>query len=133
MSRIDYTWNSANPSKPDVYNTRRNESKYHTLRYWDGYRWFSIDWSPRRGGVPFKWPKPSLTKRPRWAVEHEKLLYLKNIKIGQDCIQWGEPFKVFDDSEVIAYLVSTGILPSDWRVAYQADMRLSKATLTKTG
>lgn len=44
MSRIDHTWNKAVPPGPDVYMTRRNESKYTTLRYWDGEKWFEIAW-----------------------------------------------------------------------------------------
>ena len=123
MSTINFRWHSAAPPKPDVYTTRRNNSTYLTLRYWDGQRWFGIDYGPKRGGAPMKWPKPSITKRPSWAVRNEGALYLKNIKVGQDCIQWGEPFRVYDQKEVLTYLVQTGVLPADWREAYQDAMR----------
>jgi hypothetical protein len=128
MSRIEYAWQSTTPPKPDVYTTRRGESKYLTLRYWDGARWFSLDWGPRRGGTPFTWPKPSRSKRPSWATRYGQNVFLKNINEGQAIIQWGEPFKVFDEKEVLAYLVRTGVLPQDWKTAYQAGMRAALAT-----
>ena len=127
MSKIAYTWHSETPPAPDVYTTRRNESKYLTLRYWDGERWFSLDFGPSRGGKPFKWPKPSRTKRPSWAVRYEQTMYLKNIKTGQECIEWGEPYKVYDEKEVLAYLVESGRLREDWREAYQEPMRVRAA------
>lgn len=123
MSKIDYKWSSTTPPAPDVYTTRRNESKYLTLRYWDGESWFELAWGSTRGGIPFKWPKPSRTKRPSWAVRCQNSMRLRKISANIGAIQWGEPFKVYDECEVLAYLVKTKVLPADWRQAYQDAMR----------
>lgn len=123
MSRINHTWQKQPPPKPDVYKTRRNESKYLTLRYWDGERWFEIACSGSRGGEIFKWPKPSRSKRPSWAVQYKDNLRLRKISAYLGEIQWGEPFKVFDESEVLAFMVATNRIPPDWKTAYQEAMR----------
>jgi hypothetical protein len=126
LSKIEHTWQSSTPPAPDVYTTRRNQSKYLTLRYWDGQSWFEIAHGKSRGGSPFTWPKPSRSKRPNWVVKYKGLLYLRKISAYLGEIQWGEPFKVFDEKEVLAHLVKTGVLPADWKTAYQAEMRPSK-------
>ncbi len=128
MSRIDHTWVKTDPPKADVYTTRRNESKYLSLRYWDGECWFEIGYTDSRGGVPFTWPKKSRTpepKRTHWG-NWRPTWVLRKIKSGVDNIQWGEPFKVYDEKEVLAWLVKTGVLPSNWKTAYQHDMRAEK-------
>jgi len=130
MSRTDYAWQKVAPPKPDVYTTRRNESKYLTLRYWDGERWFEISWGSSRGGEPFTWPKPSRTKRPGWAVRYKDTMRLRNISAYLGEIQWGEPFEVYDEREVLAHLVKIGVLLSDWKTAFQADMRTAKGSST---
>ncbi len=124
MSSIDYTWLATAPHKPDVYVTRRNTSKIHSTRYWDGKQWFDISTSgtaSRGGSTPFKWPK-----KPRvsmgWYRRYEDVLSLRKIT-DQAAIQWGTPFRVYDDKEVLAYLVKSGRLPADWRTAYQETMR----------
>lgn len=122
MSTISFNWHSDAPPKPDVYSTRRNESKYTTLRYWNGSEWFSIECSGGRGGVPFAWPKKSVTPKPEW-TRYYKSPHLRKISVGQEAIQWGEPYRVFDDRETLAYLVRSGVLPSGWRTDYQEVMR----------
>lgn len=123
MSRIDHTWEKSAPPKPDVYTTRRNESKYLTLRYWDGESWFEIAFNGSRGGEPFKWPKLSRSKRPSWAISGKDSLRLRNISAHLGEIQWGEPFKVFDEKEVMKFLIATGRILANWRDAYQSEMR----------
>lgn len=122
MSAIAYTWLATKPHKPDVYTTRINESKVHTVRYWDGRRWFDISTSgaaSRGGSTPFKWPK-----KARVAIGWRKQypLSLRNIS-NQAAIQWGTPYRVYDDKEVLTHLVKTGRLPADWRTSYQGEMR----------
>lgn len=122
MSKIDYTWLATAPHKPDVYVTRINASRIHTVRYWDGQRWYDISLSgttSRGSSTPFQWPK-----KPRIAIGWRKQypLSLRNIT-NQAAIQWGTPYRVYDDREVLAYLVKTGRLPADWRKAYQIEMR----------
>lgn len=123
MSKIAHTWSKTQPQKPDVYTTRRNESKYLTLRYWDGEGWFELAYGSSRGGVPFTWPKGSRSKRPSWAVRCKDSMHLRKISANIGAIQWGEPFKVYDKNEVLKWLVDTGGLPADWPTKYQADMR----------
>ncbi|MDO9252568.1 MAG: hypothetical protein Q7U48_13595 [Hydrogenophaga sp.] len=125
MSRIDYTWVAAAPPAPDVYTTRRNESTYLTLRYWDGSAWWEIG-GGSRGGKPFVWPKKSRSRKPAWMAYYNPI-YLRKIGVHQGAIQWGEPFKVYDEKEVLAHLVKTGRLQPDWRTLYQNEMRCEVA------
>lgn len=121
MSAIDYTWHKDAPPAPDVYTTRRNESRYLTLRYWDGTAWFEIG-GGGRGGVPFTWPKKSRTRPYPW-MRHFPCLHLRRIGKLQGAIQWGEPFKVYDEKEVLKYLVETNRLAPNWATLYQSEMR----------
>lgn len=123
MSTIAFTWTHAKPTARDVYTTRRNSSKYLTLRYWDGSQWWEIAYSASRGGNPFVWPKKSRSHKPEWVKDYASRLCLRAIKVHQDKIEWGEPYKVYDDKEVLVHLVKTGVLPADWKTAYQAEMR----------
>ena len=123
MSKIEYNWINAAPTSPDVYMTRRNESKYLTLRYWDGTTWFELAWGGRRGGQLFSWPKGSRTKRPSWAVKYKDTMRLRKISAYLGEIQWGIPFKVYDEKETLAWRVARGVIREDWRTAYQAEMR----------
>lgn len=124
MSSIAFTWLGGKPPRPDVYTTRRGMSSYHTLRYWDGARWWQIDWTRNRGATPFEWPKGSRTRFPGSHLSaFRKTMGLRNIN-AQDIIQWGTPYRVYDDKEVLAYLVKTGRLQKDWRTLYQNEMRI---------
>mgnify|MGYP005608586441 FL=1 len=129
MSTIAHTWTPGAPSAVDVYLTRRNQSKYLTKRYWDGQAWFEIGFGSGRGGIPFTWPKQSRTAMNQWEREANKKGWLRLRRIGklQGVIEWGEPYKVYSDSEVLAYLVKTGRLASGWRTAYQDEMRAAAA------
>ncbi len=122
MSKIDYTWLDTAPHKPDVYMTRINTSKIHTVRYWDGQRWFDISLSgtsSRGSSTPFQWPKNARVKIG-WRKPYPPSL--RNTP-NQAAIQWGAPYRIYDDREVLACLVKTGRLPADWRTAYQIEMR----------
>lgn len=128
MSKIGYYWHSINPTKPDVYTTRRGESKYHTLRYWDGGRWWQIEWGAniRRAAKPFQWPKGSRTRFPSGLSRYRFTMGLRRINDPfQRDIWWGEPFKVFDREEVLKYLVKQGIITKDWETTYQLEMRIA--------
>ena len=124
MSTTSYKWNSGAPFSPDVYTTRKGESKYLTLRYWDGARWWQIEWHNRRGGEPFKWPKGSRTRFPSSLSSYRSTMTLRRISAPfQHGIQWGEPFKVFSEKEVLRFLVKTGRLPAGWRTIYQSEIQ----------
>lgn len=127
MSTIAFSWSGPKikPPRPDVYTTRRGDSKYHTLRYWDGGRWWQIEWGRGRVSAPFKWPKGSRTRFPGGELSrYRDTMGLRRINIQfQGAIQWGTPYRVYDDKEVLAYLVNTGRLHADWRTMYQVEMR----------
>ena len=65
----------------------------------------------------------------KWEREANKdgTLMLRRIGKLQGVIEWGAPYKVYSDSEVLAYLVKTGRLASGWRTAYQDEMRQAAA------
>lgn len=139
MSRTDYAWSAALPPKPNVYMTRRNASKVHSIRYWDGERWHDIGITrtlrrdaagriTRAAAKPFKWPKGSGIRRPAWMRQYREQIGLRNIS-DQSPIQWGTPFEVYDEKEVLDYLVACGRLPCNWRQAYQGEMRANFAVL----
>lgn len=122
MSRIAFSFTSGTPPRPDVYTTRRGDSRYQTLRYWDGEGWWEIAWGNSRGGKPFTWPKGSRTRKP--VSKYGPIdFHIRKISAHLSNIQWGTPYRVYDDKEVLAYLVKTGRLPADWRNAYQIEMR----------
>ncbi len=123
MSKISYHWHSSNPTKPDVYTTRRGESKYQALRYWDGFRWWQIEWNRTRGAQAFVWPKRSRTRYPGFGEYRDQLGLRRINDPHQRHIQWGEPFKVFDRNEVLKYLVKSGRLLANWETCYQVEMR----------
>ena len=129
MSKIDYVFRKSKPPKPDVYVTRRGKSSYLTRRYWDGENWFEINFSDSRGGKSFTWPKNSITKepRPKWRWEKQTQgrysFVTRQINVGKDKIEWGEPIVVFDEKEVLKYLVETGMIWDDWKTRFQQEMR----------
>lgn len=132
MSRINYNWSTKTPPKPDVYVTRRGCSKYLTHRYWDGERWFEVAIRGNRTGIPFTWPKHSVTREPKpqsweqapWITPKRRYeLCLRKIHKNAHLIQWGTEYTVYDDKEVIRYLVEVGKLPKDWKTCYQQEMR----------
>lgn len=122
MSKIDHIWHASNPPTADVYTTRRNHSKYLTLRYWDGERWWQIEWTRGRHQEPFTWPKKSRTRFPSHLAYYRTTMGLRRIN-DQGAIQWGEPIKVFDQAEVLAYMVKQGILSKTWISDFQDEMR----------
>lgn len=123
MSKIAYNWQTTEPPRPSVYLTRRGESKYLTARYWDGDRWWEIGYG-RRGGQPFVWPKNSYLPRTEVARLCANSMVLRAIHKGAELIQWGDPHRVFDDTEVLKYLIQAGELRSDWREFYQHKIRV---------
>jgi hypothetical protein len=127
MSKTAFSWHASNPPEPDVYTTRRNESKHLTLRYWDGERWYEINVTGARGGDVFKWPKKSRTRQPVYFKHYKETLRIRKIGEHQGLIQWGEPHKVYNEREVLNYLVKSGRLREDWREAYQEPMRVRAA------
>lgn len=124
MSTIEFSWRDGAPPKPDVYTTRRGDSRYQTLRYWDGSRWWQIEWLRNRNSKPFTWPKGSRTRFPSGMAKYRESMTLRRINDPfQAAIWWGTPYRFYNEKEVLAYLVNTNRLPLDWRSAYQIEMR----------
>lgn len=129
MAKTEYNWNTETPTNPDVYVTRRNSSKYHTVRYWSGTSWFEINHTSSRGGIPFEWPKGARIPKPNnqdYYCNQDIEFALRTIHTNQGIIQWGEPYKVYDKKEVLAYLVNIGFLTPDWETVYQDAMRTAE-------
>lgn len=127
MAKIDYTWATATPPAPDTYITRLDESKVHTVRYWDGERWHDIG-APRGNNAPatpFKYPRRARVPMNGYHKHYKDRLTLRGIT-AQSRVQWGTPFKVYEPAEVLKWLVNQGKLPADWREAYQNDMRAAQ-------
>lgn len=125
MSHIAFDWQASPPPEADVYTTRRGESRYTTHRYWDGARWWQIEWGRTRSQTAFKWPKGSRTQFPPGMARCRDEMTLRRINDPfQGGIQWGIPYRVYDEKETLAYLVRVGHLPADWRTAYQHEMRV---------
>ena len=78
----------------------------------------------------FFWPKG---KQARGFVRDKGCedLYLRKIS-NQSLVRWGESYKDFSDTEILKYLVVKGILPPDWKIKYQEEMRLTKAKTQHT-
>lgn len=81
--------------------------------------------------MPFKWPKGAAARglrMPQWIkfYGYEDRLCLRKIS-DQSKVRWGMAYKQFEPNEVLAYLVNKGVLPSNWRDAYQEEMRATQA------
>ncbi|WP_323016384.1 hypothetical protein [Castellaniella sp.] len=101
--------------------TKRGTKKYQTLRYWDGARWFSVEISDKRGGIPTQWPVGATVPRMKWMCG--RTFYARAIHAGQEKILWGIPQKVYEPKEVLKYLVHRGDMPANWKTAFQDEMR----------
>lgn len=124
MPSIDYTWATGAPPEPNVYMTRLGESRTTTIRWWDGDRWWGIE-APRDGRMPkkvFVWPKPARLPMSWYHRGYADRLALRKLS-AQERVQWGTPFKVFSQVEVLRWMVQQGVLPADWKAKYQGEMQ----------
>ena len=64
---------------------------------------------------------------PRWIKDcYQGHAHLRKIS-DQSKVRWGIAYKHFEPNEVLAYLVDKGVLLSNWRDAYQEEMRVTKS------
>ena len=135
MSTTKFLFTKGRPPCADVYTTRRNSSTYLTLRYWDGSRWYSLDYGPSRGAKPFTWPKKSRTRPPKVARDYNMKMCLRNISPSlATCIEWGTAYNEYDTSEILSYMIDNKVIPKDWKSHYQHLMQkrdLRKASGTQ--
>lgn len=127
--KTDYLWsNDCSSLEPGSYMTRLGTSKVKTVRYFDGKLWWYPAIKQRKASLTkdktFKLPSKNRSLYNEWMrkASTEGHLYLRSIT-NQSTIQWGTPYKIFSEAEVIKHLVNTGRLRSDWRSAYQAEMQ----------
>ena len=132
MAKTLYKFTSGAPSKePGLYWSCLKSERDMSIRWWDGALWWDI--SASRGSMtkPFKWPTGAAKRgipMPRWIKLHgeQECLCLRKIT-NQSKVRWGTAYKHFEPNEVLIYLVDKGVLPSNWRDAYQEEMRVTKS------
>lgn len=125
--KIDYLWsNDCSKLEPGSYMTRLGTSKVWTVRYFDGKLWWyaATQSRPVAKDKVFKLPAKNRNLYGHWIrkASAEGRVYLRSIT-DQSKIQWGTPYKVFNDAEVLAHLVKTGRLRYDWKTAFQMEMQ----------
>ncbi len=131
MPVTKYKFNEGVPSAdPGLYITCLKSERDNTLRWWDGKLWWDISSTRGQKDLYFFWPKG---KQARGFVRGKGCedLYLRKIT-NQSLVRWGESYKVYSENEILKYLVTKGILPSDWKIKYQEEMRLTKAKTQHT-
>lgn len=125
MPVTKYKFNNGIPaSDPGLYVTCLKSERDKSIRWWDGKLWWDI--SPRgQKGLHFFWPKGKQArgfKRNDYYFRNCGYLYLRKIT-NQSLVRWGESYKDYSETEILKYLVTKGILPSDWKIKYQEEMR----------
>jgi hypothetical protein len=125
--KIDYLWsNDCSKLAPGSYMTRLGTSKVWTVRYFDGKRWWTVTGGakPMPKDKMFKLPPKNRNLYNQWIrkASTQGRLCLRNIT-DQAKIQWGTPYKIFSDAEVIKHLIRTQRLPYDWQTAFQMEMQ----------
>ena len=132
MAKTRYTFNSGAPStEPGLYKTCLNSERDVSTRWWDGVLWWDISSSRGDASKPFKWPKGAAARgisMPTWYTRYGDAdkLCLRKIT-NQAKVRWGVAYKHFEPDEVLAYLVGKGVLPKNWREAFQDEMRATQA------
>lgn len=128
MAITKYEWSSLRPASPGLHMTCLSNEKYMTLRWWDGKEWWDIATSRGNKTQPFTWPRGALAnghRKPEWVkyyLEQGAKLYLRKIN-DQRKVRRGIAYKHYEPAEVLAWLVSQGLLNPNWKEAYQDAMR----------
>ena len=132
MPVTKYKFNNGIPaSDPGLYVTCLKSERDKSIRWWDGKLWWDIS-SRGQKCLHFFWPKGNQArglKRDEYFRGFEDL-YLRKIT-DQSLVRWGESYKVYSETEILKYLVTKWILPSDWKIKYQEEMRLCFSSQVK--
>ena len=128
MAKTRYKFHEGAPgTKPGLYWSCLTSERDMSIRWWDGALWWDISTTRGAKALPFKWPRgeamrsismPAYYKRYGW----DKTMSLRKIT-NQARVRWGTAYKHFEPEEVLSHLVGKGVLPKDWREAYQDEMR----------
>ena len=137
MAKTLYKFTSGAPSKePGLYWSCLKSECDMSIRWWDGALWWDISASRGSMAKPFKWPTGAAKRgipMPRWIKDyHQGHTHLRKIS-DQSKVRWGIAYKHFEPNEVLTYLVDKGVLPSNWRDAYQEEMRTTQAANKESG
>lgn len=130
MAKTLYKFASGAPgAEPGLYLSCLKSERDMSIRWWDGSIWWDISTSRGDTTKPFKWPSGAAKRgisMPKWIKDcYQGQAYLRKIS-DQPKVRWGTAYKHFEPNEVLAYLVKKGVLPSNWRDAYQEEMRTAK-------
>lgn len=113
MAEIKRIWRDSKPPKPDVYLTRRGNTKHTTVRFWDGVEWWALRFEPF-GRVPknaFSIPWNRKSYEPvtsfKWAWKYSH--WSRKIT-DQAGMKWGERYWHYSDTEILNSLIQDGTL-----------------------
>lgn len=122
MAELKYIWRDSNPPKPDVYLTRRGNTKHSIERYWDGKNWWQLVFMSEREvtegckpTTPSPWNSKSYEPRPKrrpWHTGKEAwhMRLITEKAGGQAGMKWGERYQHYSDTEILNQLINDGTL-----------------------
>lgn len=133
MPTIRYNFYTGAPSKePGLYKSCLGSTRDISIRWWDGSLWWDLSVDRGQKAKPFVWPTGKQMreiKPPEWFEPHLERLALRKIT-DQSKVRWGVEYKHYNPNEVLAYLIKKGVLPKNWREAFQEEMQKPKAKAT---
>lgn len=124
MPTTKYQWVNGKPTAPGLYRTCLSNDKYQSARYWDGRLWWDISATRGIKTMPFTMPKgtPADVKPLLAWTKHYSALSLRMIT-DQRKVRLAIAYKHYEPAEVLKWLVNKGVIPADWKDAFQDDMR----------
>lgn len=134
MAELKYIWRDSNPPKPDVYLTRRGDTKNATQRYWDGENWWQLVFMTerevaegRRPTTPSPWNSKSYEPRPKRRPWHtgKEAWHMRQITEkggGQAGMKWGERYMHYSDTEILNRLIELEVIPAEVREDVMNDL-----------
>lgn len=127
MPELKRIWRDTDPPKPDVYLTRRGNTKNTVPRYWDGENWwqliFMTEHEVAEGRNPktvSPWSSKSYEPKPRARSEYSRkgawhMRVISTKSGGQDGMRWGERYQHYSDTEILDHLISVNFLGENIR------------------
>lgn len=130
MAQTRFKFASGSPNDaPGLYHSCLTSERDISIRWWDGSLWWDISIDRGSKAMPFTWPSGNAKRGisvPSWykRYDYKKSMCLRKIS-NQSQVRWGSGYRYFDQKEVLAYLISKGVLPKDWKDAFQDEMRIA--------